>query len=59
MRKLFGTDGIRGVAFVFKNEKRRHPGTESLIRVMVEGEKAKEIKNYAEEIAECVRKNML
>ena len=37
MRKLFGTDGIRGVAFIFKNEKRRHPGTESLIRGRVEG----------------------
>jgi len=37
----------------------RPSGTESLIRVMVEGEKAKEIKGYAEEIAECVRKNML
>jgi phosphoglucosamine mutase len=36
----------------------RPSGTESLIRVMVEGEKAKEIKGYAEEIARCVRKNM-
>ena len=36
----------------------RPSGTESLIRVMVEGEKAKEIQAYAEEIAECVRKNM-
>jgi len=42
MRKLFGTDGIRGVTFIFKNEKRRHPGTESLIRGRVEGGKAKE-----------------
>jgi len=30
----------------------------NLIRVMVEGEKAQEISAYAEEIAECVRKNM-
>jgi phosphoglucosamine mutase len=36
----------------------RSSGTESLIRVMVEGEKAKEINAYAEEIADCVRKNM-
>jgi phosphoglucosamine mutase len=36
----------------------RPSGTESLIRVMVEGEKAKEIRGYAEEIARCVRKNM-
>ena len=36
----------------------RPSGTENLIRVMVEGEKAKEINAYAEEIAECVRKNM-
>jgi len=36
----------------------RPSGTESLIRVMVEGEKAKEIQAYAEEIAACVRKNM-
>jgi phosphoglucosamine mutase len=36
----------------------RPSGTESLIRVMVEGEKAKEIHAYAEEIADCVRKNM-
>ena len=36
----------------------RPSGTERLIRVMVEGEKADEIKAYAEEIAESVRKNM-
>ncbi len=36
----------------------RPSGTENLIRVMVEGEKADEIKAYAEEIAESVRKNM-
>jgi phosphoglucosamine mutase len=36
----------------------RRSGTESLIRVMVEGEKADEIKASAEEIAESVRKNM-
>jgi phosphoglucosamine mutase len=36
----------------------RPSGTENLIRVMVEGEKAPEISAYAEEIAECVRRNM-
>ncbi len=36
----------------------RPSGTESLIRVMLEGEKDEEIKTYAEEIAGCVRKNM-
>ena len=36
----------------------RPSGTERLIRVMVEGEKADEIKASAEEIAESVRKNM-
>ncbi len=36
----------------------RPSGTENLIRVMVEGEKADEIKAHAEEIAESVRKNM-
>ena len=36
----------------------RPSGTESLIRVMVEGERAEQIKAYAEEIADGVRKNM-
>ena len=36
----------------------RPSGTESLIRVMVEGENEKEISAYAEEIAECIRKRM-
>jgi phosphoglucosamine mutase len=36
----------------------RPSGTESLIRVMVEGENAKEITAYAEEISECIRSKM-
>jgi phosphoglucosamine mutase len=36
----------------------RPSGTESLIRVMVEGENEKEISAYAAEIAECIRKRM-
>ena len=36
----------------------RPSGTESLIRVMVEGENEKEISAYAKEIAECIRKRM-
>jgi phosphoglucosamine mutase len=36
----------------------RASGTESLIRVMVEGEDEKEILAYAEEISECIRKKM-
>lgn len=111
MRKLFGTDGIRGVAnvdpmttemamqlgrgvaYIFKNHEKRHrivigkdtrlsgymlenalaagicsmgvdvllvgpSGTESLIRVMVEGENEKEITAFAEQIADCIRKKM-
>jgi len=36
----------------------RPSGTENLIRVMAEGENARDISAYAEEIAECIRKNM-
>jgi phosphoglucosamine mutase len=36
----------------------RPSGTESLIRVMVEGENEREISAYAEEISECIRKKM-
>jgi phosphoglucosamine mutase len=36
----------------------RASGTESLIRVMVEGENEKEISAYAEEISECIREKM-
>ena len=36
----------------------RPSGTESLIRVMVEGENEKEISAYAEEISECIRQKM-
>ena len=36
----------------------RASGTESLIRVMVEGENEKEILAYAEEISECIREKM-
>src|SRR5208337_4858739 len=36
----------------------RPSGTENLIRVMAEGENARDIPAYAEEIAECIRKNM-
>ncbi len=36
----------------------RPSGTENLIRVMAEGENAQDISAYAEEIAECIRKNM-
>ena len=36
----------------------RPSGTESLIRVMVEGENAEEISALAEEIADCIRKKM-
>lgn len=37
----------------------RSSGTESLIRVMVEGENEKEISAFAEQIAECIRKKMM
>lgn len=37
----------------------RSSGTESLIRVMVEGENEKEISAFAEQIAECIRKKMV
>jgi len=37
----------------------RPSGTESLIRVMVEGENEKEISAFAEEIADCIRKKMV
>ncbi len=37
----------------------RSSGTESLIRVMVEGEDEKEISAFAEQIAECIRKKMV
>jgi phosphoglucosamine mutase len=37
----------------------RPSGTESLIRVMVEGENEKEISAFAEEIADCIRKEMV
>jgi phosphoglucosamine mutase len=36
----------------------RPSGTESLIRVMVEGENEKEISAHAEEISECIRRRM-
>ncbi|HSR09831.1 MAG TPA: phosphoglucosamine mutase, partial [Thermodesulfobacteriota bacterium] len=36
----------------------RPSGTENLIRVMAEGEDARSISAYAEEIADCVRRNM-
>ncbi|MDI6753299.1 MAG: phosphoglucosamine mutase [Thermodesulfobacteriota bacterium] len=36
----------------------RPSGTESLIRVMVEGENEKEITAFAEQIADCIRKKM-
>jgi len=36
----------------------RASGTENLIRVMVEGENGKEIVAYAEEMAECIRRNL-
>jgi phosphoglucosamine mutase len=36
----------------------RPSGTENLIRVMAEGENARDISAYAEEIAECIRKSM-
>jgi phosphoglucosamine mutase len=36
----------------------RPSGTESLIRVMVEGEDEREISAYAEEISECIRSKM-
>ena len=36
----------------------RVSGTENLIRVMAEGENARDISAYAEEIAACVRKKM-
>jgi phosphoglucosamine mutase len=36
----------------------RASGTESLIRIMVEGENEKEIAAYAEEISECIRRKM-
>jgi len=36
----------------------RPSGTEDLIRIMVEGEREKEISTYAEEIAECIRRKM-
>jgi len=52
IQKVQGHLGHRGRVLV------RPSGTENLIRVMVEGEKAQEISAYAEEIAECVRKNM-
>jgi phosphoglucosamine mutase len=52
VQKIQANLGQRGRVLV------RPSGTENLIRVMVEGEKAPEISAYAEEIAECVRKNM-
>jgi phosphoglucosamine mutase len=52
IQKIQGNLGQRGRVLV------RPSGTENLIRVMVEGEKAPEISAYAEEIAECVRRNM-
>ena len=52
VQKVQANLGARGRVLV------RPSGTENLIRVMVEGEKAQEISAYAEEIAECVRKNM-
>jgi phosphoglucosamine mutase len=36
----------------------RLSGTENLIRVMAEGESARDISAYAEEIAQCIRKKM-
>jgi phosphoglucosamine mutase len=52
IQKIQANLGQRGRVLV------RPSGTENLIRVMVEGEKAPEISSYAEEIAECVRRNM-
>jgi phosphoglucosamine mutase len=36
----------------------RPSGTESLIRIMVEGENEKEISAYAEEISACIQRKM-
>ena len=36
----------------------RPSGTENLIRIMVEGEDGREIVAYAEEMAECIRRNL-
>jgi phosphoglucosamine mutase len=36
----------------------RPSGTESLIRVMLEGENEKEISAYAEDLSECIRRKM-
>jgi phosphoglucosamine mutase len=52
IKKILGKLGDRGRIRV------RPSGTENLIRVMVEGEKEKEILAYAEEISECIRKKL-
>jgi phosphoglucosamine mutase len=52
MKKIQGKLGKLGRLLV------RPSGTESLIRVMVEGEHEKEIRAYAEEVAELIRKAM-
>ncbi len=53
MKKIEEKLGDRGRLLV------RPSGTESLIRVMVEGENEKEISTFAEEIADCIRKKMV
>ena len=52
MNKIHAKLGERGRLLV------RPSGTENLIRIMVEGEDARDIRACAEEIAECVRKRM-
>ena len=52
LKKIDGKIAGRGRVLV------RPSGTESLIRVMVEGENAEEISAFAEEIADCIRKKM-
>jgi phosphoglucosamine mutase len=52
IKKIEENLGDRGRVLV------RASGTESLIRVMVEGESEQEILAYAEEISKCIRKKM-